>query len=102
MAFALGRLSLTSRIAPSVVTSIPSDISVLLHETDQRVHCDGAAARGSNDDGVDVELEESINICFGVARAGQGRLYKSRNVGWGATAITGEQFCHRELADGRL
>src|SRR5258708_36698313 len=99
MAFALGRLSLTSRIAPSVVTSIPSDISVLLHEADQRVHCDGAEARGSNDDGVDVELEESINICCGVAGAGKSDLYEGRDVGWGSTAITGEQFSHRELPD---
>ena len=53
---------------------------MLLHEADQCVHCDSAAACGSNDDGVDVELEESINICCGVAGAGQGDLYERRDL----------------------
>src|SRR6516164_3418198 len=76
MAFALGRSRVTSRIGPSVRVLMPADITVLLvrvrgsGQTDQRVDRHRAAPARAHDDGIQVELDEALEVSQRIARAG--------------------------------
>src|SRR5882757_8717464 len=121
MALAFGRSRVTSRIAPSRVVRTPScvdwrtDMSRLLRgrlpaqcmqsavgQANQRVDCDGAEARWPNDDGVDVDLDESIYVGFCVTRAGEHGLDERGNVTGRFAAETCQQLRNFEAVEGRL
>src|SRR5260370_37085360 len=63
IAFALGRSSTTSRMAPRRATrSGPSVNSILPDDTDERIDRDGAVPFGADHQRVDVELEQALAV----------------------------------------
>src|SRR3954471_5878499 len=66
IAFALGRSSTSSRMAPRRATrSGASTKSILPRYTDERVDRDGAASFGADHQRVDVELEQAVGVLEG-------------------------------------
>src|ERR1700735_4169929 len=57
-------------------------------------------ARGSDDDGVDVELEEFVDIRRSVTRAGEGGLHERGDVGWWFAAVASQQLPNLQARQG--
>src|SRR2546429_391395 len=76
MAFAFGRSIVTSKTVPRVAVLMPSiavvsDMSGLLVQADQGVDCHGAAPRRAHDHGIQVELDEALEVGGSVSRRGE-------------------------------
>src|SRR5947209_6095758 len=85
MAFAFGRSIVTSKSAPRVAVLMPSiavvsDMSGLLVQADQGVDCHGAAPRREHDHGIQVELDEALEVRGSVSRGGERGLDERRDI----------------------
>src|SRR5437899_736655 len=104
MAFAFGRSIVTSKTAPRVAVLMPSiavvsDMSGLLVQADQGVDCHGAAPRREHDHGIQVELDEALEVGGSESRGGERGLDERRDIARRAAAVASEEPGDPQLPD---
>src|SRR4051812_15723404 len=101
IAFALGRSSTTSRMAPRRATrSGPSVKSVLPDDTDERIDRNGAALFGADHQRIDVELEQAVGVLESKGLHGQDGVDDGIDVASRAAPIAGEQRRQHQREEG--
>ena len=68
----------------------------------QRIYCYSTEASRTNDNGIDVELEESVQIRFRVPGTSEHGRDQGRNIGSGLAPEASQQLRHFEVADRRF